>query len=85
MKLDSKKDPQIPLGEDGNQLARNAEATDIGLQSDKGRLFGPEVHTHLEETSIRHDLSSDRPERVIVWIAAFFVIKIAVALWWWLS
>ena len=55
------------------------------MQSDKGRLFGPEVHTYLEETALRDDLSSDHPERVIVWIVAFFLLEIAIGLWWWLS
>ena len=60
-----------PLRDDANQLARSAEVTDIGLRSDKAAL--------------RNDLSSDHPERLIVWIAAFFLLEVAIGLWWWLS
>ena len=68
MKLDSKRDP---LRNDANQLARSAEVTDIGVRSDKGGLFGPEVPNRPKETALRDDLSSDHPERLIVWIVAF--------------
>jgi hypothetical protein len=85
MKLGSKTDPQIPLSERANQLARGGEVTDIGLQLVREGYSAREVHNHLEETAFRDNLPSDRSERVIVWIAAFFLVEVAIGLWWWLS
>jgi hypothetical protein len=85
MKLGSKTDPQIPLSERANQLARSGEVTDIGLQLVREGYSTREVHNHLEETAFRDNLSSDRSERIILWIAAFFLVEIAVGLWWWLA
>ena len=85
MKLGSKTVPQIPLSERANQLARSGEVTDIGLQLVREGYSAREVHNHLEEIAFRDNLPSDRSERVIVWIAAFFLVEVAIGLWWWLS
>jgi len=52
MKLGSKTDPQIPLSERANQLARSDEVTDIGLQLVREGYSAREVHNHLEETGL---------------------------------
>jgi hypothetical protein len=70
---------QIPLGE---RATPSAEVTD--LQSETEGLLSPEVN-NLEETALRDDLSSDHPERVIVWIVVFFLVEVAIALWRWLT